>query len=222
MIQLNQITKTLDNKGMKVNILNGISFAVDDKDILGVMGPSGCGKSTLLGIIGGLDDPTQGSVVIDNTDLYKLLKKERNDYRNRNIGMVFQNHNLIEELTCYENICLPMIFAKNNSADSMKKSAYELMEILDLKDKEKLYPYQLSGGEQQRTSVARALIRQPRLLLADEPTGSLDIKNAQRIMELFHQIVSVYNISVLMVTHDASIASSCHHIVKMLDGRIVE
>jgi len=221
MIHIKNLSKSF-NKGIaKVNILRDINFSIDDGEILCIMGPSGCGKSTLLGIIGGLDPPTTGNVVFNNINLYELSNRDLNTFRNQNIGMIFQNHNLLNELTCYENICLPLLFSRNIKQDNYNH-VENTMRRLGLDKKSNLFSHQLSGGEQQRTSITRALIRNPRLLLADEPTGNLDQKNAKNIMNIFHEVIKDDKMSIVIVTHDADIAKQCHRIINMLDGRLLE
>jgi len=220
-LKITKLSKAIKNEGTEINILQDISFSLNTREILCIMGPSGCGKSTLLGILGGLDSPTRGKVFLDNKDMYELSNADLNTFRNQNIGMVFQNHNLVKELTCYENICLPLIFSKKTNKNDIVKKAEKIINALGLNEKKHRYPYQLSGGEQQRTSVARALIRNPRLLLADEPTGNLDQKNAKNMMEILHNIVKKFDTSVVLVTHDAETAGKCHRTINLLDGRII-
>ncbi len=201
-------------------ILKNITLSVNKGEFLSIIGPSGSGKSTLLYILGLLDTPTSGEVIIENNPVYFNDKNRLSTLRNKKFGFVFQFHYLINELTLEENIMVPMLKAKVDKEVAIKK-AVELLEKLGLKGKEKRKPYQISGGEQQRVSIARALSNNPDILIADEPTGNLDSKNTEKVMEIFKQI-NQEGRTIVMVTHEIDLAEKTDRIVKMKDGEIIE
>lgn len=214
-ITLRSLTKkTSDQK----TILKDINFSVNSGEFVSIMGSSGSGKSTLLNIIAGLDAEYNGQVEVAGVDFQNRNENQLADFRNEQVGIVFQEYNLINSLTVLENIRLPLYFSetKQNFA-----ATEELATDLGLKELVKKYPSELSGGEQQRVSIARALTRQPKLLLADEPTGALDSKNSENIMKLFKQINHQFGTTILMVTHDKEMASYSERIVQILDGELI-
>ena len=220
MVKVKNISKSIKNGKLSIEILKNINLEINTGEILSVMGPSGCGKSTLLGVIGGIDKPDKGKVLIGDTDLYALKNEELDIFRNENIGIVFQNHCLVEELSLIENIELPSIFSEKK--ENFESKIAELIELLGLKGKEKLYPYQLSGGEKQRTAIARALINAPKILIADEPTGALDSFNSNNILHLFRELVDKFSISIIISTHDYHVSEVSDRQIKMLDGELYE
>lgn len=220
MVKVKNISKSIKNGKHSIEILKNINLEINTGEILSVIGPSGCGKSTLLGVIGGIDKPDKGKVLIGDTDLYALKNEELDIFRNENIGIVFQNHCLVEELSLIENIELPSIFSEKK--ESFESKIAELIELLRLKGKEKLYPYQLSGGEKQRTAIARALINNPKVLIADEPTGALDSSNSNNILRLFRELVNNFSISIIISTHDYHVSEVSDRQIKMLDGELYE
>ena len=220
MVKVKNISKSIKNGKHSIEILKNINLEINTGEILSVIGPSGCGKSTLLGVIGGIDKPDKGKVLIGDTDLYALKNEELDIFRNENIGIVFQNHCLVEELSLIENIELPSIFSEKK--ESFESKIAELIELLGLKGKEKLYPYQLSGGEKQRTAIARALINNPKVLIADEPTGALDSSNSNNILRLFRELVNNFSISIIISTHDYHVSEVSDRQIKMLDGELYE
>ena len=220
MVKVKNISKSIKNGKLSIEILKNINLEINTGEILSVMGPSGCGKSTLLGVIGGIDKPDKGEVLIGDTDMYALKNEELDIFRNENIGIVFQNHCLVEELSLIENIELPSIFSEKK--ENFESKIAELIELLGLKGKEKLYPYQLSGGEKQRTAIARALINNPKVLIADEPTGALDSSNSNNILHLFRELVDKFSISIIISTHDYHVAEVSDRQIKMLDGELYE
>ncbi|MGP1433394.1 MAG: ABC transporter ATP-binding protein [Catonella sp.] len=220
MVKVKNISKSIKNGKLSIEILKNINLEINTGEILSVMGPSGCGKSTLLGIIGGIDKPDIGKVLIGDTDLYVLKNEALDKFRNENIGIIFQNNCLVEELSLIENIELPSIFSEKK--EDFDSKIAELVELLGLKGKEKLYPYQLSGGEKQRTAIARALINTPKILIADEPTGALDSSNSNNILHLFRELVDKFSISIIISTHDYHVAEVSDRQIKMLDGELYE
>lgn len=203
-----------------VEALRGVNLKVEKGEFLAVLGPSGSGKSTLLNLIGALDKPTDGIVLIDGVDISKLNDNQLADLRRR-IGFVFQFFNLIPRLTARQNIELPMAIA-GLSRDERIKRAEELLEIVGLRGRMNHKPTELSGGEQQRVAIARALANNPAFLLMDEPTGNIDSKNAMEIIQLVNGLNASKGVTIIMVTHDQRLASEAKRTVKMLDGLIVE
>lgn len=202
-----------------VEALRGVNLKVEEGELLTILGPSGCGKSTLLNLIGALDKPTDGTVLIDGVDISKLNDSQLADLRRR-IGFVFQFFNLIPRFTAKQNVELAMAIA-DLSKDERRKHAEELLELVGLKDRMNHKPSELSGGEQQRVAIARALANNPRFLLMDEPTGNVDSKNAFEIMRLVKQLNKEKGVTVIIVTHDQRLAAETKRTVQMLDGVIV-
>ena len=215
MIKIENITKSFGN----LQVLKGIELEIGNGEIVSIVGPSGAGKTTLLQIIGTLDKADSGKVVIDDVDTGKLSKKKLSDFRNKNIGFVFQFHQLLPEFTALENIMIPAFIA-GTSAKEAKKRAKELLEFMNLSDRADHKPNQLSGGEKQRVAVARALINKPSVILADEPSGSLDSKNKEELHQLFFQLREKFGQTFVIVTHDEGLANICDRKVEMRDGQI--
>tara|TARA_Y100001970_G_scaffold46210_1_gene58110 strand:- start:5382 stop:6050 length:669 start_codon:yes stop_codon:yes gene_type:complete len=204
MINAIQITKSYKNGDSKLKVLNRISIKIDSGEIITIMGQSGAGKSTLLHILGTLDYPDKGKIELNGLNINNYNKKELSLFRNQEIGFVFQSHHLIPELTVFENILVPSwIYGRGN--ESIKYAEF-LLEFVGLIDKKKLYPVQLSGGERSRISILRAIINRPSVILADEPTGNLDIHNSRLLIELFIKINKDFNQSILISTHDYDVA----------------
>lgn len=219
LIQLLQITKTYWNGEIATEALQGVDLNVQQGDFLAIMGPSGCGKSTLLNIVGLLDFPTKGEYWFLGQKITKLSEKQRAELRKKHIGFIFQNFNLIDELTVQENVELPLVYLGYKPKERREK-AYEMLAKLKIAHKASYFPRQLSGGGQQKVAIARALCVEPRILLADEPTGNLDSKNSEEIMQILWEL-NQQGLTILMVTHSAQDASYAHHIIHMLDGVIV-
>lgn len=220
MLTATNIHKQTGDKTNPVAILHGIDLMVNGGEMIAIMGPSGCGKSTLLGILSGLDEPTQGSVILNGQSLFTMKPTQRDAFRNRHIGIIFQSHNLVSELTCAENVSLPLVFS-HARADGVKRARIDtLLNQVGLSGKHKLYPHQLSGGEQQRASVARALLMQPNILFADEPTGALDQENSRALLRLLRDTVQNTGCAIILVTHDQEVAAHCDRILTMRDGLI--
>ena len=201
-------------------ILKGVSLSVQPAEMVAIMGPSGAGKSTLLHILGTLDTADAGSISINNTAVHALSKNEMADFRNQSIGFVFQFHHLLPEFNALENICLPQWIAKKDKAQA-ERYALELLDYMNLTDKAHKKPNELSGGEQQRIAIARALINKPAIVFADEPTGNLDSHNAQSIHELFSKLRTELQQTFVIVTHNEHLAKSTDRVIKMQDGLII-
>lgn len=216
MIEVRNIYKSFDGHP----VLKGVTLEVKTSEILCIMGSSGAGKSTLLSIMGTLEKPDSGSVIINATDVFSLKDKALSGFRNKNIGFIFQFHYLLPELTAMENVCLPALIAGNSSKDAEKK-AKELLDYLGLTHRMYARPSELSGGEQQRVAVARALINFPALILADEPTGNLDTENAQMLHALFGKLRNDFKQTFVIVTHNHELASLSDRVVQMKDGTII-
>ncbi|UCE95033.1 MAG: ABC transporter ATP-binding protein [Flavobacteriaceae bacterium] len=204
---------------MESTALNKVSFEIEKGEFVSVMGPSGCGKSTLLNILGMLDKPESGSYEFLGKEVSNLNEKGRSSVRKQNIGFIFQNFNLIDELTVFENIELPLIYTKVSSAER-KARVNELIDRIGISHRSSHYPQQLSGGQQQRVAVARALVTKPPLILADEPTGNLDSSHGNEVMELLCNLNEL-GTTIVMVTHSSHDASYSQRIINLLDGQIV-
>lgn len=199
--------------------LNNISFKVKKGEFIAIVGKSGSGKSTLLHLLGGLDKPDRGNVIINNQDIYKMSDKELTVFRRKYIGFVYQFYNLIPALTVKENILLPVLFDGRKISD---KKLEELVKKLGLINKMDAYPNDLSGGQQQRVAIGRALINHPKIILADEPTGNLDTRSTKHIVKLLEYYNKKYRQTIIMVTHDLSLAKRASRIITMRDGKIIK
>ena len=219
-LRARELAKTYDSNGATVLALRGVDIAVEQGELVAVMGPSGCGKSTLLNLLGGLDRPTAGEVFLGGERIDNLGESERAVIRRRQVGIVFQAYNLIGNLTVADNIELPALIAGLSSKEARARRQ-ALSEELAIADRSDAVPAKLSGGEQQRVAIARALINRPDVLLADEPTGNLDTKNARDVLDLLRR----YNAdgqTIVLVTHDPRVASTANRIIRMRDGWIVD
>lgn len=199
--------------------LNGVSFKVEEGEFLGVMGPSGSGKTTLLNILGTIDRPTSGRVLVGGEEIYRMKNKQLANYRRNNIGFVFQDYNLLNTLTIKENILLPLAL-NDSKASLMVTKVDQLAKDLNIYDILEKYPYEVSGGQQQRTAAARAVITNPKIVLADEPTGNLDSKSTKELLELLNFLNKEYKTTILMVTHDVFTASYSNRILFIRDGKL--
>ncbi len=219
MIEMKNISKVYMMGEVKLEALKEITLRIDPAEFISIMGPSGSGKSTLLNIIGCLDTPTAGSYFLEEKNVAGLDFDDLSTIRNRKIGFVFQNFNLLPYATTYENVELPMLF-NGRSGKKRRERVYELLEMVGLVDWQHHRPSELSGGQQQRVAIARALANDPSMILADEPTGNLDSKTGEEIMGLFVKLQKQGR-TILMVTHDTNIASYSERTIHLLDGRIV-
>lgn len=204
----------------QLQVLKGVSLEINKGDLVCIVGPSGAGKSTLLHIIGTLDKADSGIVTINNQDISALKDKELSDFRNQHLGFVFQFHHLLPEFTAIENVCIPAFIAKKGEAETKKRAA-ELLDFLGLKDRIHHKPNELSGGEQQRVSVARALMNHPLVILADEPTGNLDTERSEELHQLFFDLKKEFNQTFIIVTHNEHLAEKADKKFVMKDGLII-
>lgn len=213
MIEIRNIHKSFGN----LQVLKGIDLTINKGEIVSIVGPSGAGKTTLLQIIGTLDRADEGTVIIDGTDVSKLSTKKLSDFRNKHIGFVFQFHQLLPEFTALENVMIPAFIAGMNKKEA-KERGMELLQYMGLADRASHKPQQLSGGEKQRVAVARALVNKPDVILADEPSGSLDTKNKEELHQLFFDLRDKFGQTFVIVTHDEHLATITDRTIKMNDG----
>jgi lipoprotein-releasing system ATP-binding protein len=214
------VGKNIHKKFGTLEILKGVDLEINQGEIVSIVGSSGAGKTTLLTILGTLDRASEGEVIINNESVFKLNEKKLAAFRNQNIGFVFQFHQLLPEFTAIENVCIPAMIAKKSKKDSEIR-AQELLELFNLKDRIYHKPSELSGGEQQRVAVARALINNPKVIFADEPSGNLDSVNAKELHQLFFKLRDEFNQTFVIVTHNSELAEMADRTLVMRDGRIV-
>ena len=217
MIRIENLTK----KFGELQVLKGVSLEVKRGEVISIVGPSGAGKTTLLQLIGTLDKPTAGKIVFDNEELSRMNSKRLATFRNKHIGFVFQFHQLLPEFTALENITIPALIAGRDRKEA-EKEAMELLKILKLEERADHKPAEMSGGENQRIAVARALINKPDVILADEPSGSLDSKNKEELHKLFFELRDKFGQTFIIVTHDETLASLTDRTIRMVDGTIEE
>ncbi|RLI75303.1 lipoprotein-releasing system ATP-binding protein LolD [Archaeoglobales archaeon] len=216
MIELIDVTKIYKTEYYEVYALNGVTMGVDESEFVAIMGPSGSGKSTLLNMIGCLDKPTSGEVIINGVETSKLNDKQLTELRRDTIGFIFQQYNLIPTLTALENVELPMIF-KGTSKQGREKRAKELLKLVGLEEAADRKPMELSGGEQQRVAIARALANNPPILLCDEPTGNLDTRSGDAVMRIIKEL-NEKGVTVVLVTHDPTLSKYADRIIRIRDG----
>jgi len=219
MIEVKNVTKRYEGK-RTVHALRDVSLRIEKGEMVATMGPSGSGKSTLLNIIGCLDRPSDGSVFIDGVEIERLDDDALTYLRREKIGFVFQFFNLLPTLNAQENVALPLHLARVSRREAAARSV-AMLELVGLADRQEHLPDELSGGEQQRVAMARALVLRPPLILADEPTGNLDSRNGEEVLSLFKRLQSQFNTTVMMVTHDSRAATFCDRILQMQDGRMI-
>lgn len=220
LISLEKVSKTYKRGKQEVKALDEVSFVVHEREIVALMGPSGSGKSTALNIMSGLDTPNIGSVLIDKQDITKLSNNERAMFRSKHLGFIFQFFYLQPFLTLRTNVEVPGMFSGLDKT-TRKKRAEEFISAVGLSDRQDHKPKELSGGQMQRAAIARALLNQPRILLADEPTGNLDSTNAQEVVALFKHIRDTFGTAVVIVTHDPAVAAHADRVIEMKDGKVV-
>lgn len=218
MIELRQVEKTVRSGDEQLTILHALSLEIPDGQFVSIVGASGSGKSTLLGLIAGLDAPTGGEILIDNVDITRLNEDKLASLRSEKIGFVFQSFHLIPSLTALENVMIPMEIA---GARNARKRASELLESVELTNRAVHYPSQLSGGEQQRIAIARAFANNPKILLADEPTGNLDSQNGRKVFDLLADLHQTNGITLILVTHDEELAAQSQRQIRLKDGHVV-
>lgn len=219
MIRTSDLVKVYRTDEVETTALNNVTFTIKKGEFVAIMGPSGCGKSTLLNIIGLLDNPSGGEFFFLDEEVSKYPERKRTNLRKSNIGFIFQSFNLIDELTVYENVELPLLYLKM-SAVERKNRVNEVLDRMKIAHRRNHFPQQLSGGQQQRVAVARAVVTRPKLILADEPTGNLDSANGEEVMDLLTQL-NEEGTTIIMVTHSPSHAEYAHRVVQLFDGHIV-
>lgn len=219
MIETKNLTKIFQTEEIETTAVNDVNIKINDGEFVSIMGPSGCGKSTLLNILGMLDTPSRGEYWFLDQNMSNLTEKKRAEIRKNNIGFVFQSFNLIDELNVEENIELPLIYMKLGSSER-KKKVEKIMNRMAIVPRRKHFPQQLSGGQQQRVAVARALVSDPKFILADEPTGNLDSKNGDEVMNMLSEL-NKEGTTIVMVTHSPSYAEYSNRIIHLFDGKVV-
>ncbi len=219
MIKTDKLVKVYQTEDIETVALNEVNLEIEEGEFVAIMGPSGCGKSTLLNVLGMIDTPTDGDYFFLESEVGQLPERKRSNVRKHNLGFVFQSFNLIDELTVFENVELPMLYTKTPSAER-KRRVEELLENMKMMHRRNHYPQQLSGGQQQRVAVARAIVNNPKLILADEPTGNLDSANGDDVMRILAEL-NASGTTIVMVTHSQYCAEFGNRIVRMLDGQVV-
>lgn len=221
MILLKNIKKDFKLNKEKVEVLKGVNLEIKDDEFVAIMGSSGSGKSTLLGILAGIDSPTSGEIIIDTEDISKKKEDELSVFRNKNIGIVFQAYNLIPSLNAIQNVKTPLYAGHSRlSSKEMDEKARKMLDLVGLSKREKHRPGEMSGGEQQRVAIARALINDPKILIADEPTGNLDSKTGEAVLELIQKISKEMQLTIIMATHSKEVASLADRVINISDGII--
>lgn len=222
LIELKDVWKIYRLEELEVEALRGVSLAIEPGEYVALMGPSGSGKSTLMNLLGCLDRPTRGSYLLDGEEVAKMSANARAALRNRKFGFVFQNFNLLARTSALENVELPLLYSRRMSSRQRRKLAADVLQRVGLGDRMDHHPGQLSGGQQQRVAIARALVNQPAVLMADEPTGNLDSRTSKEIMELFNELNQQSGITIILVTHDPTVARHARRLLVLRDGEIVE
>ncbi len=219
MIKTTNLNKVFRTEDVETTALHNVSIEIKDGEFVSIMGPSGCGKSTLLNILGLIDNPSSGEYHFLEEEVAKWAERRRSDLRKNNIGFIFQSFNLIDELSVYENVELPMLYTKTPAAER-KKRAEEMLDRMNMMHRRNHFPQQLSGGQQQRVAVARAIVNDPKIILADEPTGNLDSSNGDDVMKTLAAL-NADGTTIIMVTHSPYCAGFGHRVIRLLDGKVV-
>ena len=220
LLELKNIYKNYYQGNMEVPVLKDINLSVEEGEYIAIMGPSGSGKSTLMNIIGCIDTPTSGEYLLDDNIINNYKDKDLSDVRNKNIGFVFQNFNLLPRLSAMDNVALPLQYAKIPKK-KRKEMCTKVLSMVGLEDRMSFKPTQLSGGQKQRVAIARAMVNNPRILLADEPTGALDSKSGKQVMDLFDKLHEE-GVTIIMITHADEIANRAKRVIKIIDGELLE
>ncbi len=221
LIELSNVSKTYDLGEVKVHALRSTTLNIEQGEYVALIGPSGSGKSTLMNTLGCLDRPTEGSYLLDGEEIVNMSRDARANIRNRKIGFVFQNFNLLSRTSAEENVELPLMYSKNISARQRRKRSRELLDLVRLGDRLDHHPAQLSGGQQQRVAIARALVNQPAILMGDEPTGNLDTKTSREVISLFEELNEERQLTVILVTHDQEVARHAKRTIVLRDGNVI-
>jgi putative ABC transport system ATP-binding protein len=221
MIEISELRKTYHMGNVEVKALDGVSLTIEKGEFLGIMGPSGSGKTTLLHMLGLLDLPTSGKIVIDGLDILKLTDYEKTMFRLYKLGYVFQDYALVPDLTVMENVSLTAMLRKDRTEEQLKKDSFEILQKIGLGERRDHLPRELSGGQQQRVSLARAMVNKPDILFADEPCANLDTENSQIVLELFKEINESMRQTIVMVSHEDWHKDYFHRIIRLRDGKIV-
>ncbi len=222
MIETKHVSKVYKMGEIDLEVIKDLNVSIGSGEFIAIVGPSGSGKSTVLNILGGLDIPTSGEVVVDTINITELDTTALALFRGEKIGFIFQSFNLIPVLSVYENIEYPLIMIQHLPPQEREKRVLEVLKEVDMLDQKEKYPDQISGGQKQRVAIARALVTKPKIVFADEPTANLDSKTAHRIIELMHKIKQDYNTTFVFATHDEKIVSSAERLITLVDGQITE
>lgn len=221
LIQLNGVEKTYEMGEVQVRALCGVTLNIEKGEYVALIGPSGSGKSTLMNTLGCLDRPTSGSYLLDGEEVVGMSRDERARIRNRQIGFVFQNFNLLARTSALENVELPLLYGPITSQRERRNRAKEMLELVGLGDRMDHHPGQLSGGQQQRVAIARALANEPNILMGDEPTGNLDTKTSREVIDIFRRLNAEINLTVILVTHDLAVARNARRSIVLRDGSVI-
>jgi ABC-type lipoprotein export system ATPase subunit len=221
LIELTEVTKTYDLGEVKVHALRSTSLTIERGEYVALIGPSGSGKSTLMNTLGCLDRPSTGSYLLDGVEVTSMNRDARAKLRNKKLGFVFQNFNLLSRTSAEENVELPLMYCKGLSPRARRKKSRELLDLVGLGDRRDHHPAQLSGGQQQRVAIARALVNEPAILMGDEPTGNLDTKTSREVIGIFERLNKEKNLTVILVTHDQEVARFAHRTIVLRDGTII-
>jgi ABC-type lipoprotein export system ATPase subunit len=221
-LQVSGVSKSFKQGRDVVKILDGANLSLYKNEVVALVGPSGCGKTTFLQIIGLLDEPTKGSIIINKNNLSNASDGQKTEFRKRNIGFVYQSHNLLSDFTAFDNIMMPLILTSKDQKFTRDSSVFKMLSKLGLENRRNHFPSQLSGGEQQRVAIGRSIIHNPMLVLADEPTGNLDSKSARNVIDLLINAIKKQNKSLIIVTHNSAIAKKADRVITIDKGKIVE